>query len=93
MGSDDEEDFPTADLVWSEELIPDDCQQLCIHQILCPTPTPATPPLQPIPEEVPPEPEQMDMEILVDLPDIIDVPEEHLSDFDSWAHSVLEYQW
>ena len=36
----------------------------------------------------------MDMEILDDLLDIIDVHEELLlSDFDSWAHSVLEYQW
>ena len=37
--------------------------------------------------------EQMDIEIPEDLPDLNDVPEEPLSDFDSWAHSVLEYQW
>ena len=34
----------------------------------------------------------MDMEILDDLLDVTDVPKELLSDFDSWAHSVLEYQ-
>ena len=68
-------------------------QQLCIHKILCHTLRPATPPLQPIQEEVPPEPEQMDMEILDDLPDIIHLPKDLLSDFDSWAHSALEYQW
>ena len=42
---------------------------------------------------MPQEPEQMDVDILEDLLDLIDVPEELLSDFDSWAHSVLEYQW
>ena len=57
------------------------------------TPRPASPPPKPIQEEVPPKPEQMDIEILDDLPDIIDVPKELLSDFNSWAHSVLEYQW
>ena len=42
---------------------------------------------------MPPEQEQMDIGIPEDLPDLIDVPDELLSDFDSWAHSVLEYQW
>ena len=40
-----------------------------------------------------PEPEQMDIEIPGDLPDLIDVHEELLSNFDSKAHGVLEYQW
>ena len=72
----DKEDFPTTrldDPVWSEELIPDK-QQLCIHQIPCHTLREATPPPQPIQEEVLPKPEPMDIKILEDLPDIIDVP-------------------
>ena len=48
---------------------------------------------QPIQEEVPPESEQIDIKILGDLQDVTDVPEEHFCDFDSWAHSVLKYQW
>ena len=40
-----------------------------------------------------PELGKMGTKILDDLPDIINVPEELLSDFDSWAHSMLEYQW
>ena len=63
-------------------------KHLCIHQISRPT----TSPPQPNQAEVPPELEQMDVEILDDLPDIINIPKELLSDFDSWAHSVLEYQ-
>ena len=35
----------------------------------------------------------MDIQIPEDLPDLIYVPEELLSDFDCWAHSVLDYQW
>ena len=92
----EEEDFQTADLddpVWSEEPIPISCQQLWIHQILHHTPRLATPPVQPIQEEIPPEPEPTDIKILDDLPDTMDVAEEHLCDFDSWAHNVLEYQW
>ena len=50
-------------------------------------------PHNPIKWEVPPEPKEMDIKILEDLPYLIDVPEELLSDFDSWAHSMLEYQW
>ena len=34
----------------------------------------------------------MDVEILDDLLDVIDIPEELLSDFDSLAHSMLDYQ-
>ena len=41
----------------------------------------------PIQKEVPPEPEEIDTEILDDLPDIINIPKELLSDFDSW-HTV-----
>ena len=88
MDSDDEEEyFPTADLdhpVWSEEPIPSSCQQLCIHQTTCHTPRPATWSLQPIQEELPTELEQMDMEILDDLPDIINVSKEPLSDTESY---------
>ena len=90
--SGDDEYFPTADLddlLWSEECVFNSWEYLCIHQI----PRLATLSPQPSQVEIPPEPEQMDMEILEDLPDLIDVPKELLSDFDSWAHSVLEYQW
>ena len=88
----EEDDFPTADFddpVWSEEPIPNSQQHMCIHQI----PKPATPSPQPDQVEVPQELEQMDIDIPENLPDIINVPKELLSDFDSWAHSVLEYQW
>ena len=83
VDSGNKEDFPTADLddpVWSEKPIPNNCQQLCIHLILHSTTRPATPTPQPVQEEVPPEPEQMDMEILDYLPDVINVPKELLSD-------------
>ena len=43
--------------------------------------------------EIPPEPELMDKDIPEDIPDIIEIPEVIISDFDDWAHSVLEYQW
>ena len=56
------------------------------------TPRPATPPLQPIQEEVPPEAELMDVSIPYDLLDIIDVPEELYSDYESWVWSVLGNQ-
>ena len=48
---------------------------------------------QPKQMEMPPEPEHVDIDIPVEIPDLIDVPEELLSDFDSWTHSILEYQW
>ena len=51
-------------------------------------PTPHT-----IKEVVPTEPEQMDIKKLDDLSDVINVSKELLSDFDSWACSVLKYQW
>ena len=54
---------------------------------------PATPPPQTNQVEMPPEPEQMDKEILEDLPDLINVPKELMSDCLFWAHSVLDYQW
>ena len=101
MDSDDydEEDFHTAELnnpVCSEEPIP--YRQLCIHQILHHSITghtsrPATPTLQPTQEEILSEAELMDTSILDDLPDVINVPEELSSDFDSWAQSVLKHQW
>ena len=69
--------------------MPDSQEDLCIHQI----PRPATPPPQSHQVKMPPKPEQMDMEIPEDLPDLTDVPEELLSDSNSWAHSVLEHQW
>ena len=92
VDSNKEEYFPTADLndwVWHEEPVLNTLKHLCIHQI----PRPATPPPQLIQVEVSPEPEQMDVEMQDDVPDVTDIPKELLSDFDSWAHSVLEYQW
>ena len=35
----------------------------------------------------------MDIDIPEDIPDLINVPEDILLDFDAWAHSVMEYQW
>ena len=90
--SDDEEYFPTGnldDLVWSEEAVPNSQKHLCILQI----PGPPTPLPQPDQVEVSPEPEQMDVDILDNLPDVINVPKELSSDFETWSHSLLEYQW
>ena len=42
---------------------------------------------------MPQEPEQMDIDIWEDLTDLNNVPEELLSNFDFWVHSVLDYQW
>ena len=53
---------------------------------------PAIPTPLPYQVEMPPEPEQMDTEIPEDLPDLIDVLKELLSDIDSWAHSLLQNQ-
>ena len=92
IDSDDEEYLPTADLddaVWSEKPVPNNQEYMCIHQI----PRPATQPPQSNQMEMPQESEPMDIDIQEDLPDLISAPEELLSDFDSWAHSVLDYQW
>ena len=80
MDSDNEEDFPTAELkdpVWSEKPV---CNRhwLCIDPIPCSsitgnTPRPPTPQPQPIQEEVPPETELMDVSVPDDLPNIIDI--------------------
>ena len=35
----------------------------------------------------------MEIEILEDIPDLLDVPDEVLSDFEAWAQSVLDYPW
>ena len=43
--------------------------------------------------EIPQEPELMELDIPEDRPDLIDIPEEVLSDLDAWAHNVLDYQW
>ena len=92
--------FSTAELndpVYSEEPLPDR-QWLCIHLLLHSSITghtlgPATPPLQPIQEEVPPEAELMDVPLPDDLPDIINVPEEELHlDYESWVWSMFRNQ-
>ena len=79
VDSDDEDFLPTADLgdlVWSEEPVPNRWEYMCIHQIL----RPAAPSLQPNQVEMPPEPEQIDIDIPQDLQDLINVPKELLSD-------------
>ena len=96
MDSNDEEDnFPTAELddpVWSEEPVSSSHQQLCIHQIWCHTSRPATLPYNSF-KKYPQSQNKWILEIPDDQPDIINVPKELLSDFDSWAHIVLNYQW
>ena len=92
VDSDNEEYLATADLddlVWSKEPVPDNQEYLCTHLI----PRPATPPPQPNQVEIPPVPENMDIDILEGIPDLIDIPEEILQDFDVWKYSFLEYQW
>ena len=96
------------DPVWSEEPVPDNWEYLCIHltprpatpppqpnQVEMP-PEPKQPALQPPqPNQVvmlPPVSENMDIDIPEDIPDFINIPEEILSDFDAWAHSVPKYQ-
>ena len=62
---------------------------------------PATPPLQPnqVDMLITPSPqpgqvdELMELDIPEDIPDLIDVPEEVLSDFEAWTHSMLDYPW
>ena len=88
--------------MWSGEPVPDSWEYLCIHEIprpAIPPPQPnevempANPLLQPDQVEMPPEPELMESDIPEDIPDLIDIPEEVLSDFNAWAHSVLDYEW
>ena len=68
-------------------------------------PVPAIPPLQPdqgIPAMLPQQPDQvevllefelMEPDIPEDIPDLLDVPQEVMSEFDAWAHDVLSYQF
>ena len=37
--------------------------------------------------------ELIELEIPEDILDFIDIPEKGLSDFDVWAHSMLDYPW
>ena len=46
-------------------------------------------PQQPNQVEVPPESEFMELDIPDDIPDLIDVPEDTVLDFEAWAHNVL----
>ena len=67
-------------------------------------PIPLTPPLQPdhgfpaMPLQQPdqvemsPEIELMEQDIPEDIPDLLDVLKEVMSDFDAWAHNILSYQ-
>ena len=80
-----------------------------IHRLATPTPPlqpipatpppqanqeiPATPSQQPDQVEVPPEFQLMELDIPEGIPDLLDVPQEEMSDFDAWAHDVLSYQF
>ena len=89
------------DPLWSKGSVPDSQEYLCIHKI----PRPATPlpqPNQGVPATPPPQSDQIDMpqthelkelNITGDIPDLIDVLEEVISDFDAWGQSVLDYPW
>ena len=92
-------------LVWSEEPVPNNWEYMCIHLLPRPaTPSPqpnqvemlsepeqpAAPTPQPDHVEMSPVSENMDIDIPEDTPDLINIPEEILSDFDAYAHSVLE---
>ena len=68
-----------------------------------PQPAPVTPPVQPhqgVPAsppqhqvEVPQELVLMELDILDDIPDLLAMPKEVMSDFDAWAQDVLSYQF
>ena len=70
-----------------------------------PQPIPVTPPPQPnqgVPATLPQQPDQvevspqfelMELDIPEDIPDLLDVPKEVMSDFDAWALGVLSYQF
>ena len=53
----------------------------------------AMPPQQPDQVEVLPEFDMMDLDIPEDIPDLLDIPEEIISDFDAWAQDELSYQF
>ena len=96
-----------GDPVWDEEPVPDSREYLWIHEI--PRPATSTPPhslyQQPHPcsptkesqkpdqMEVPPEFEVMELDTPEDIPDLLDVLQEVMSDLDAWAHDVLSYQF
>ena len=89
------------DPVWSKEPAVVSQGYLCFPEI----PRPANPPLYPsqgVPATQHPQPDQrempsdneiMELNIQQDIPDLIDVPKEVISDFDAWAQSVLDYSW
>ena len=54
---------------------------------------PVTPLPQPDQVEMSLDYEVMDLDIPEDLPDLIDVPEDVMSDFDAWVQDVLGYQY
>ena len=51
-----------------------------------------TPSQQPNQVEGTPELELMELDVLDDIPDLIDVPKDIVSDFEAWPHDVLTYQ-
>ena len=85
--------------MWDKEPVPDSRESFCIHEIPRPaTPTPPlyhqpypqlnqgvpdTMPQQPDRVEVSPEFELMELDIQEDIPDLLDVPQEVVSNFDA----------
>ena len=43
--------------------------------------------------EVPPDYELTDLDIPEDIPDLLDIPEDDMSDFSAWVQDVLSYQF
>ena len=62
-----------------------------LHQWPCPTRVPAAPPQHQL--EVHQEAEQMELDIPDNIPDLLNVLEEVMFDFDAWAKDVLIYQF
>ena len=54
--------------------------------------SPVIPSLQPDQVEMPPDYELMDLDIPEDIPDLLDIPEDMISDFDAWVQDVSSYQ-
>ena len=54
---------------------------------------PVTPSPQPDQVEMPPDYELMDLNIPEDIPDLLHIPEEVMSEFDVWTQDMLSYHW
>ena len=102
MDSEDEECLPTADLddpVCSGELYLTSTSIYVYMRYPGQQPHPtaqsrsASNPIPPQPDQVEIPLDLMELDIPGDMPDLIDVPEEVISDFDARAQNVLDYPW